>query len=182
MSAVRLLGVDPGFASVGFCMIEIGDNDAITIEHFDLIETEKSTKKQNVFASEDNLRRTVEIYRALNAITGDAVAICAEAMSFPPNASIAAKMAMCWGALAALSHVHRIPILQASPQAIKIATAGRKDASKDDMSIAVSKRFPRLVEKIVAMPKGDREHPVDALGAALTCIDSDIVKMWRRTR
>jgi hypothetical protein len=48
------------------------------------------------------------------------------------------------------------------------------------MTAAVLARFPALSESIVAMPRGDREHPVDAVSAVLACVDSDVVKTARR--
>jgi Holliday junction resolvasome RuvABC endonuclease subunit len=171
------LGIDPGFASIGYAIVQIEPEKLIDLG---VIRTEKSGKKRGVLASDDNLRRAREIHKALlRKILGlRVVAICAESMSFPRNASAAAKVAISWGVLASIAEQLAIPIVQASPQEIKRKLCGRKDASKADIEAAVRKLYKSPVEPNV--PRSLREHAWDALSAIAACQDSDVLMMARR--
>jgi Holliday junction resolvasome RuvABC endonuclease subunit len=164
---MRVVGIDPGFRSIGAAKIEIVDG-RVDVLRMEVLHTWPDDTG-DVCASADDVRRAIEIFVALEEfIDDDVMQIRAEAMSYPRNATSAAKMKMCWGVIACISHARRIPILHATPMQIKQAVAGRRDASKVDMISAIVRRFPRLALRINDMVKKDREHPVDALSAALT--------------
>lgn len=183
---VRLLGIDPGFASIGFAVVRLYP-DREEIESLTVFTTEKAEKKRKVLASDDNFRRARSIAEALGGFLGapQVEAICAESMSFPRSSSVAAKMAMCWGVLAAFAFNRGIPVLQATPKEIKKKLCGNGSASKDDIEAALVARHGRstieeaLVKGFVTR-KGDREHPLDALAAVVACLDSEVVRMARR--
>jgi Holliday junction resolvasome RuvABC endonuclease subunit len=187
-----LLGIDPGFAHLGYGALCIAtDGVSLRCDAFGLFETEKSSKKLSVLATEDNLRRAVELYDALDGLIrslGDEknvlVGLAAEAMSWPRNAAVTGKMGIAWGVVASVSRVHRLPILQVSPQMLKKGVAGAKTATKDEVAAAVLRMVPsapkaggRLTEVAARLPKGKREHPFDALAAALVCRESQAVQM-----
>jgi len=176
-----LLGIDPGFASVGIALVELGvDSDHVVA--LKVLRTEKSSAKRSVLSSEDNVRRAREISWEIRLLltnpTYQVVGICAESMSFPRNASAAAKMAMTWGVLAALSG--DIPIFQCSPQELKLKVAGSKIATKEDIQAALVRKFGAEIMSLVKVPKGQHEHLFDALGAIVACSDSDQIKMVRQ--
>ena len=79
-------------------------------------------------------------------------------MSFPRNASTAGKMSICWGVLAAIAEARGLPIVQASPQALKRAVTGSSSASKDEVEFALLKRFGNETEELFSGPDGLREH------------------------
>ncbi len=176
----RLLGIDPGFASIGWAVVELGA-DGEHLKTLGVIRTKKSNRKQNTLAAADNFRRAREIGRALGGLLLEhrIEVVCAEAMSFPRSSSVAAKMAMCWGVLAQLCEVLRIPMVQASPQQIKKAVTGRSSASKDDVGDALSLRFSDAVGLVGNLPGGLHEHAFDAVGAVVACLDSDVVHASR---
>lgn len=95
--------------------------------------------------------------------------IRAEAMSYPPGATSAAKISICWGAIATVAELHALPVRQASPQAIKRALCGVPSASKDEVREALEKRFgKRTIARLLAgIPASFMEHPSDALGAGV---------------
>ena len=165
-----------------------------------MIHTEKSAKKREVRASDDNLNRARKIHEALRELlTRHKIGvICAETMSFPRNAGAAAKVAMCWGVIASLTQETGIPIVQASPQEIKKVLCGVASASKEDVQAALQERYPgkgsvsqptsfpgacdRPLSDILAnngVKKSDLEHPYDALAAIIACLDSEIMRMAR---
>lgn len=190
MSDCFVLGVDPGFASVGWSVLKLLPSGEELVE-MGVIRTEKSAAKRNVRASEDNLERAKEIAAAFQTLIDKyrVQLICAETMSYPRNSSAAAKMAMCWGVLAALAHQYGIPIAQATPQEVKKAVTGRKDSSKEEVQEAVRSLFPVLQGGeakhggpyiLRAVPRSLWEHPYDATAAVVACRQSEVLLFARR--
>lgn len=174
-----LLGVDPGFASIGLAALDL-ETDRVV--RFGVFRTAKDDRKGRTLAVEDNVRRAREIAVALASIVDelDPIAIAAEAMSFPRSSSVAAKLALTWGVLVAMAEHHGLAIVQASPQEVKRGTCGRKDASKEDVAAELRRRWPELDVLEDAIPKSQREHPYDALAAAAVATTSDVVRLGRR--
>ena len=177
-----LLGLDPGFASIGYAIVNISDPYKEVVQKLGVAMTEKSSNKTRVLATEDNFRRAKVIasYIRPYALTVDA--ICVEAMSYPRNASTAAKLALFWGVLAAVVEDLSIPVVQVSPQNIKSFLCSKKTASKLEVKEAVLYRFAQCKRSKMALddylsryPKTKQEHGFDALGAVLSSLDSDII-------
>lgn len=173
-----VLGVDPGFASLGLAAVEllpVGDR----VLRCWVVRTEQSSKKRTVRASEDNVRRAQELALALEQAVEAfrPCAIAAETMSWPRNAGAAAKVALGWGVLCAVAHRHCLPLLQASPQDVKRAVCGSKTASKDEVIAAVELRWPD-----VCLPpqKTLQEHAADACAVVVACLDAPALQMARR--
>lgn len=174
---MMVLGVDGGLASFGWALVEIQDD--VRLKECGVIKTEKSNRKRNVLASDDNVDRARIIAKFLRGLaTVPCVAICAEAMSFPRSSSVAGKMSIAWGVLIGFAVQHDIPIAQASPQQIKKSVCGDKTASKLDVQAAMLKRFGVTV--LDHVKRADREHAADACAAVLACLDSDIIRMARQ--
>jgi len=182
-----VLGLDPGFACIGYAVVELPSEGGERPINMGVFRTEKSSKKQKVFASDDNVRRAREIYLFLRDLATDGAcgpvsAICAETMSFPRSSSVAAKMAMCWGAIAALSEQFNIPVIQASPQQLKKSVTGSKTSDKEAVQKALKKRYGKalLDESCRDVLPSMLEHPYDALGAVVATLDSELMRMARR--
>lgn len=170
MTAVTLVGLDPGFANLGWCVMRCA-GPTLELQACGVFTTEQSDKKRKVLAADDNVRRAVQIanFLAENAFTPVPVVICAEAMSFPRNSSAAAKMAMCWGAVATFSAVHRIPITQASPKEIKQSLCSSATASKEQVEEAVRVLYPGVDSFLEGkVPPSNRNHAYDAIAAVVT--------------
>lgn len=187
MNGVPVLGIDPGFANCGYAQVALEGDGTLRPLNMGVFETDKSSAKRNVLASDDNVRRAREIYRFLRVLlrdgsVGPVCAICAETMSFPRSSSVAAKMAMCWGVVAALSEEFDIPILQTTPQGLKLAVCGNKSASKEEVQQALEKRFGEklLTDLVKETTPSKQEHPFDALGAVVACSSSEVLRLARR--
>ena len=185
--SVAILGVDPGFANLGYAMVSLSADGTLLPVNMGVFETDKSTAKRNVLASDDNVRRAREISRFLRDLLregslGPVRAVCAETMSFPRSSSVAAKMAMAWGVVASLSEELDIPILQATPQGLKLAVCEDRSASKEDIQKALEKRFGKklLTSLVKETTPSKQEHPFDALGAVVACSDSEVLRLARR--
>lgn len=180
---VFILGVDPGFASFGVAVVQLLLPKDEVIRMADVIRTQKVAKKQNVKAADDNSRRAQELAVNLRGLIEHwkPTVVAAEAMSFPRNASAAAKVAMAWGVLATLCATYQLPLVQATPQEIKKTLCKSKAASKEEVQIELETRYPQQFSQFTqAIPRGQWEHGFDAAGAAISCLDSEVVRMARR--
>jgi len=178
---VFVLGVDPGFASFGVSIVELTASTE-RVRMTEVIRTKKSTKKQNVRAADDNFRRAGAIAAVLHDVvaTWKPMAIAAEAMSFPRNASAAAKVAMAWGILADIAEVYSLPMVQATPQEIKRALCDKETATKVEVRDRLQTLYEGQFDQFTSgTPEGQWEHGFDATGAVIACLDSDIVRMAR---
>jgi Holliday junction resolvasome RuvABC endonuclease subunit len=187
---MRILGLDPGFANLGWCVAiyhphETGPSlTGLSVTDMGCIETKKDPRK--VLVSVDNVRRAQAITWMLRDIIWEASdeepvrlvdAIAIEAMSFPRNASSAAKVSLAWGVISALSALWEIPVIQASPQDIKEAVTDSRKASKALMETTLGERYPEVLKLLEDTPPSRREHPYDALGAIVASLGSEVMKM-----
>lgn len=180
-----LLGLDPGFSNIGYSVVGLGPNRLTGVVAAGVIRTAKSkTKgKDKVSASVDNVRRATEIASRLDILvkSNAVAAICVEAMSFPRSASVAAKMAMCWGVVTALALQYGAPIIQASPQEIKKALCRTNSASKGEVEEAVKRSYDYIDTLLSTVPRSYREHAYDATGAVMACLDSTVLNSVRNS-
>lgn len=173
-----VLGIDSGLATFGLSAVELTP-ESERLVFVDILTTEPSPKKLNVLASDDLARRVRELAKALRekiqAYSPGAIAL--ESPSWPRNAGAAAKMGASFGMVYAMAQEYRLPIVQASPQAIKKAVVGNKSASKDEVICAIERRFPD-----VAWPSRAAlwEHGADAIGVVVACLGTDVLQMARR--
>jgi crossover junction endodeoxyribonuclease RuvC len=173
---MSILGIDPGFASMGWAICTL-DGGNVTPIKCGVITTEKSTKKLNTRSSEDNIRRAQKMYTSLAKLINDysVTMVCTETMSWPRSAGVVAKLGISWGVIAAVCHQWRVMILQASPMEIKRAVTGNGKASKEDMISLIKGTYPNLVlpPQLVL-----QEHAADAVGAVIACQESQLFKAW----
>lgn len=177
-----LVGADPGLAHFGFVVVALHATGEEVLD-LGIIKTEKSDAKRKVLAADDNVRRVRELVWTLDKVLGAGTrAVCAESMSHPRGASAAGKLSLSWGVLVTLVHLRQLPILQASPQEVKRAVVGRKDASKEEVADALVARYGSgIVRKLdeKKIPQGQREHAFDALAAVVASLDSDLMRLLR---
>ncbi len=191
-----VLGLDGGLANVGYAFGSVTTYGGLIVHRAGVIKTKKSDKKSGVRASDDNLRRAREICAqlfghcamehrgnryGLTATPGShrSIAVhlvCAETMSYPRSASVAAKMSLFWGVLAAMTM--DVPVAQSSPQAIKKSVCGKANASKLDVERAAKDWCGYEYDG----NKGDREHVYDAIAAIHAAKNSDIALAALRGR
>jgi len=180
-----VVGIDPGMAAVGIAVVEIWP-DGEVVKDLAVIRTVPSAKKRHILTRDDNVRRAQEIATAIGRrFTAYPVrVICAEAMSFPRSASVAAKMAMCWGVIAAQATERGLPIQQASPQEIKRTLCGRGSAGKQEVAEALRRRYSHvsLEQLLSGLPPSLHEHAYDALASIVACLEGDVCRALRPVR
>ena len=121
---MKVLGIDTGLANYGFAVVEFITPTEMRLDRVGEVTTKKSSKKANVLAASDNVRRAREIYRALDPVFAEVGVICMESQSWPRNASAIGKLGLSFCVTAALAERHGLPVIAASPQAIKKASPG----------------------------------------------------------
>ena len=180
------LGFDPGFASFGWGVADLsGPPGAERVLALGVIRTKKG--KGKILNRDDDHRRSGEIARALFGLAHEyrPSVVCAEALSHGKGAGGAvtmAKMGRAWGIVDALVEVYDVALLQVSPQDIKKACTGAASASKAEVQAALDHRFAGAVSEALRGIRATRmhEHPVDALGAIVACLDDDRLRLARR--
>ena len=183
--SVTIVGLDPGFASFGWAMIEIApaQNAAggalqprVTPRFCGVIRTAKAAKKESLFAAEDMVQRAAILHADLALVIRHADLVSAESLSYPRSASVSAQMGCAWGVLVGILAHHTVPLVQLSPQAAKKRITGLKSASKLEVQSAVEGMLPGAVPMIEALNPGLREHVADAFALALCAVDSEQVR------
>lgn len=164
----HIIGIDTGFRCFGLADLQFGPKGSLELLRATVLRTEKSAKKQAVLTASDNLRRLAELTAGFSTwLDDEVVAICCEGVSLVRSASVNFQIGLSFGMVTALAQQRDIPILQVSPQNLKLAVAGSKSATKDEVIAAVGKQFPKT-----PWPKarGLHEHMADAVGAVIACL------------
>lgn len=162
-----IVGIDPGFANLGFAAVELLNPAGSRIVSVKLVKTQPSHKKQRMAAADDESRRLNEIEDAMMRFFDDhkpgVVAI--ENPPWGKNAQAVKTCALMWGAAHCLCRARGLALINVSAQEIKKSVAGNKSASKEDVLDAIRKQHPAFTEWPTTAAV---EHVADAVGAALT--------------
>ncbi len=176
---MKIVGIDPGFASLGWVICELDKSSKLTLIDGNVISTKPTDKKRRMRAVDDNLRRVREQARALVKLFDGASLVCLEAFTLGQkgNRSNAAKQGSATAAVVTVCEVLHLPLLQATPQEIKKTTCDTMKASKDEVCEALTKMQPVLAVVLAKLAKGKREHCADALGAVVACLDTEEARL-----
>lgn len=177
-----ILGVDPGFANLGWAVLHIGSRPELV--DCGVIVTKKSNRKQPTFAASDTFRRARELSGYLEnragAYLGEVRILASESMSWPRNAATSAKLGMAWGILASLSERFQWSSVDISPQELKRHFLGRASGSKEEIQTAVLERWPEMEGVVSGITPGLREHIYDAAAVSLMAFDtSEVARVLR---
>lgn len=183
MREACVLGVDPGFASMGMAVLRLSPSGDMPV-YMTVFRTRKSDRKRRVLSADDDFRRACELANfARHAFASyQPVAVCSEAMSYPRNSASAAKIGMSIGIVAALATQHGLPCLQISPQALKQRLCGNKSAAKAAVLASLAARYPEadFDSLLRHLPATEMEHAWDALGSVVACLDSTELRTVRK--
>lgn len=161
---IKLLGVDAAFANFGMASVSYDLlTGAIEVQKLHLIKTDKQTGK-TVRKNSDDLRRAREINRAFTEIAAQHNLVLAEVPAGAQNANAAWALAIVVGILACSER----PMVEVSPTEVKLASVGKKTATKQEMiEWAVGKHpeaeWLRRTVKGEVVLMNDNEHLADAL-------------------
>ncbi len=148
-----ILGIDPGYARVGWGVVEV-QSSKFKVQSYGCIETSKNT---------DSQERLVTVYKQVSALIKkykpDALAI--EELFFTNNAKTAFKVGEARGAIILAGAMQKISVASYTPLQVKIAVTGYGNADKGQVG-----RMIKAILKLKEMPKLD--DTADAIAVALT--------------
>lgn len=150
MASLNVLGIDPGFATVGYSFIEISDQ--IRILDFGVIETSANlpfTERLNHLY--DDLTQLIQQH--------DPDAAVLEELFFSTNAKTALDVAQARGVLMAACMQLSVPVYSLKPNQVKLGFTGDGSADKKQMQEMVKLHFG-----LQEVPKPD--DAADALAIA----------------
>lgn len=150
---MRVLATDPGYDRLGIAIVE-GDPSKPTLVWSDCVLPDKGAK-------EKRLARVLSVVQeAIKRYSPDAVAL--ETLFFSKNVKTALGVAEARGAILSAAGSAALPVIECSPQQVKLAVTGSGNADK--------KAVMRMVPKLISIPekKGrlDDEYDAIALGIA----------------
>lgn len=149
---MRVLGIDPGTARMGFGVVQEQDGKFSLIETGCLESRAESTTSERLFSLYGQLRTLFETHRP------DALAI--EKLFFSRNVSSAMEVGQARGLALLIAAQEGLPVAEYTPNQIKEAVTGSGRAEKIQVQ--------RMVQKLLVLssiPKPD--DAADALAVAL---------------
>ena len=154
---MRIIGIDPGLARVGYGIIEI-ENEKKTLLDCGVIETSKEKKEED---------RLYEIYKDLNELINYwKPNIAAVEKFFFYRSSTTISVVQSRGVIMMVLASKKIPVSEYSPAQIKLTIAGSGRASKKEVLDSVMYDL-----KLTKAPKPD--DSADALAIALTKLNEE---------
>lgn len=150
---IRILGIDPGTARIGWGLIEENAN-TLTTRSYGIITTDKSETQE---------KRLSVVFRSCTALLTKLKPDCmsVEDLFFATNAKTAIAVGQARGVILLAASEQHIPVVSYSPIAVKKAICGVGNAPKEQ----VGRMITRLL-KLKAIPTPD--DIADALAIAAT--------------
>ncbi len=153
--ACRIIGIDPGLASVGYGIIDIVDGGMRTVDFGCLVTTPDDPLAERLGIIHDGLR---DLLVANAPETGGM-----ESLFFFRNVSSALPVAEVRGVIRLVFRSCRVPLEDYTPNAIKSAVTGSARADKTQVQ--------EMVRRLLQLPglrrRPEPDHAADALAAAI---------------
>jgi Holliday junction resolvasome RuvABC endonuclease subunit len=170
-----VLGVDPGFANVGFAILAISEVDgcSATCLH---AETFRTKREPGADREKDNHRRTLEIaLRAAELLSEwDATVAVLERPSLPRDGRTKYVLGLAFGALYGAIRASGASVELVHPQDLKATLCGgNRSASKEAVDSACRRLCPSCGGRLDAIRRGERDHASDAIGAVLAWLEAE---------
>ncbi|MCR4333450.1 MAG: crossover junction endodeoxyribonuclease RuvC [Patescibacteria group bacterium] len=151
---MKILAIDPGYDRLGVAVLE-GNPSRPTLLWSECILPDKGTPSQRL----SHVSRAIT--SAIKEYSPDAIAI--ETLFFSINKKTALGVAEARGAILAAAGISLLPVIECSPQQVKLAVTGYGGAEKS----AVARMVPRLLD----LPKKKRlDDEFDAIAIGITAL------------
>ena len=146
-----ILGIDPGYAIVGYGVIEFKSN-RFSVVDYGAITTNAGTPFE---------RRLELIYDDLNLLMGKfhPEAMSIEKLFYNTNAKTVIDVAQARGVTVLAAKKNNIPIFEYTPLQVKQSVVGYGRAEK--------KQVQEMVQRLLSLPGAPASDAADALGAAI---------------
>ena len=171
---IKFAGFDPSLRNFGIVTGLLGlDSSEITDVKIQLIETEAGGKK-NVRTNSDDLRRAGELWRGVKPIVDKVNIVFTELPVGSQSSRAQTSYGLCMGVLACVDK----PIIQLTPNDIKMYVGGKKDTSKNTI-IEWAREKHLDAGWLTRKSKGEvsllskNEPPADALAAVYAGLQTD---------
>lgn len=149
---MKILGVDPGTATVGFGLINLEGQKTSLVE-YGVIKTSKThTDSKRLESIAEQLSAIIKKHKPK--------IIVVEKLFFSKNVKTALSVAQSRGVILFIAETHKLKIVECSPQEVKMSVTGYGKSDKKQVQIMV-KRLLNLKD----LPKPD--DAADAIAAAL---------------
>ncbi|MFA6414732.1 MAG: crossover junction endodeoxyribonuclease RuvC [Candidatus Paceibacterota bacterium] len=157
---MRILAIDPGYDRLGIAIIE-GDPSRPTLLMSGCVQPEKG-------AREDRLAEVSQaVTDAIRDYAPDALAI--ETLFFSVNKKTALGVAEARGTVLAAAGLASLPVIECSPQQVKLAVTGHGGATKASIAMMI----PRLLS---LPPKKRLDDELDAIAIGITALSSGLTR------
>ncbi len=147
-----ILAVDPGYDRCGIAVIETGITSAVK-KSWCIVTDKKDAHAKRLAAVFTDIEKAIMEYKP------DALAL--ETLFFSVNKKSAMAVAEARGVIAVLAGLHDVPLIELSPQEVKLAMTGTGGADKK-----MVQKMVELTLKIDISKKLDDEVDAIALGMA----------------
>lgn len=170
---ITILGVDPALRNMGLarCIFDT-ETEVIEVERLRLVQTDSQSGK-TVRKSSDDLRCAQFLHQHLCEEAYGASLIAAEV----PTGTQSARGAMSNGISLGVLACAPLPIIEVNPTEVKMATVGKKNASKQEMIDWAYGLYPQA-NWLTKKRKGEvtltnaNEHLADAIAAVKASIST----------
>ena len=154
MVEMKILGIDPGTARIGWGVIVTDRRMNARVQTYDCIETDKHQSPE---------KRLARIYESIGAVIAAEIpdTIAVEELYFSKNVTSALAVAHARGVILLAAAHHGIPVVSYTPQSIKQTICGNGHADKQQ----VQRMVARLLH-LRSIPAPD--DIADALAVAIT--------------
>lgn len=157
---MRILAIDPGYDRLGIAVVE-GDSSRPTLVMSDCVQPQKGLREDRLAEVSNAVTAAIATYAP------DILAL--ETLFFSINKKTAIGVAEARGAILAAAGVAGIPVIECSPQQVKLAVTGHGGSSK----IAVEAMIPRLLD---LSKKKRLDDELDAIAIGITALASGLAR------
>lgn len=162
---LRVAGIDPGMRNSGVAIAAYDlDSGDYQIDHVAIVQTQRQVTK-TVRQNSDDYRCAREMIRGVDKI------LVAHGVKFVfaelPTGAQSARAMFAFGITTAIMAGLTPPLIQVTPNEVKLASAGHKTATKAEMMDWAMTKWPKLPwltrkSKGAIVPVADNEHLADA--------------------
>lgn len=162
---IRVAGIDPGMRNSGVAVATYDlDTGGYDIDHVAIVQTQRQVTKM-VRQNSDDYRSAREMIRGVDKV------LVKHGVQFVfaelPTGAQSARAMFAFGITTAIMAGLTPPLIQVTPSEVKLASAGKKTATKEEMMQWAMKKWPNLpwlTRKLKGeiVPVGDNEHLADA--------------------
>ena len=182
-----VLGVDPGFAKIGFAVVSGTRRGDYWVEQGGIITTEKLAKKKRcgLRVTNEDVMRHKKIWAALEEVRRehDVYAVGTEAYVVDGRGgrgkNSAAKTLGVYGGILWWSFCGGFHVAPFIPQDLKRRFCGSQSGTKEQVIKSIAKLVKRFDEERIKICASDQEHFSDAVGVAVLMLE-DVFEMRKQ--